>query len=152
MTAAGWEIAVELLRASRALVDALHARLAERGHPGLRPAHGYAFQTIGAAGATGTRLAERLGMTKQAAGQLVDELERLGYVRREPDPGDARRKLVRLTARGEDALRQSAEVFEELRDEWAATLGDPAALDALVTTLRAGTAALGDSDALRPVW
>ncbi|HEY8582051.1 MAG TPA: MarR family transcriptional regulator, partial [Capillimicrobium sp.] len=130
----------------------LHERLAERGHPDLRPAHGYAFQTIGARGATGTRIAEALGITKQAAGQMVDELERLGYVRREPDPADARRKLVRLTDRGEDALRQSAAVFDELRDEWAAALDDPAALERLTATLRAGAGAFGGSDALRPVW
>ena len=151
MTAAGWEIAVELLRTSRALIDALHERLAERGHPDLRPAHGYAFQTIGARGTTGTRIAEALGITKQAAGQMVDELERLGYVRREPDPADARRKLVRLTDRGEDALRQSAEVFDELRDEWAAAL--PAGrLDQVLEALRTGTDTFGGSEGLRPVW
>ena len=151
MAAPGWEIAVELLRTSRAVVDVLHERLAERGHPDLRPAHGYAFQTIGPDGATGTRIAEVLGITKQAAGQMLDELERLGYVRREPDPADARRKLVRLTDRGHDALRQSAAIFDELRDAWAAGL--PAgALDELLATLRAGSRTFGSSDALRPLW
>ena len=47
----------------------------------MRPAHGYAFQAIGAYGATATELGRRLGVTKQAAGQMVDELVRLGYVR-----------------------------------------------------------------------
>jgi DNA-binding MarR family transcriptional regulator len=151
MPAAGWEIAVELLRASRALVDELHARLAERGHPDIRPAHGYALQTIGAGGATATRLGEALGITKQAAGQMVDELQRLGYARREADPDDARRKRVALTDRGVEALRQSAAIFEELRAEWAARL--PAgALDELHASLRAGSELFGRGDGLRPVW
>jgi DNA-binding MarR family transcriptional regulator len=141
-------VAVEaILRAGRAAIDELHRRLAERGHPDVRPAHGYAFQAIGADGATAGELGRRLGVTKQAAGQMVDELERLGYVTREPDPADGRRRLVRLTPRGVDCLRVSAEIFDELLAEWRARSGDvDAAVDAL--------AALGElyGGRLRPIW
>ena len=146
----GWEIAVELLRASRALIDATHERLADRGHPQMRPAHGYAFQAIGAEGLTASELGQALGITKQAAGQMVDELLRLGYVRREPDPADARRKRVTLTAHGIDALAQSAAVFEELCAEWDRRLPDGMTRDDLLAALRAGS---GDAPrALRPIW
>jgi DNA-binding MarR family transcriptional regulator len=151
--AEGWQIAVELLRASRALIDATHARLAERGHPDLRPAHGYAFQAIGADGLTASELGQALGITKQAAGQMVDELLRLGYVRREPDPGDARRKRVMLTAHGIDALARSAEVFDEVCAQWATRLPPSLTLDDLLAALRAGSAgAPQPGGALRPVW
>jgi len=153
--AEGWQIAVELLRASRALIDATHVRLAERGHPDLRPAHGYAFQAIGSDGLTASELGQALGITKQAAGQMVDELLRLGYVRREPDPADARRKRVVLTARGLDALARSAEVFEELCREWATRLPAGMALDDLLGALRAGAGIGGAAPhggPLRPVW
>src|SRR3954469_10670230 len=134
----GWEIAVELLRASRALIDATHERLADRGHPQMRPAHGYAFQAIGVEGLTASELGQALGITKQAAGQMVDELLRLGYVRREPDPADARRKRVTLTPHGIDALAQSAAVFEELCAEWDRGLPDGMTRDDLLAALRAG--------------
>ncbi|MFY1692146.1 MarR family transcriptional regulator [Plantactinospora sp. WMMB782] len=49
--------------------------------------HGLVFQALRGGGATGTELADRLGVTKQAAGQIVDDLERRGYLRREPHPG-----------------------------------------------------------------
>ena len=75
-----------ILRAGRSAIEELHRRLAERGHPDVRPAHGYAFQAIGASGATATELGRRLGVTKQAAGQMVDELVRLGYVVRGAGP------------------------------------------------------------------
>ena len=42
-----------ILRAGRAAIDELHRRLAQRGHPDVRPAHGYAFQAIGARGHDG---------------------------------------------------------------------------------------------------
>ena len=43
----GWLAAEMLLRASKAMLDELHRRLEARGHPGLRPAHGYTFRAIG---------------------------------------------------------------------------------------------------------
>ena len=51
------------------------------------------------------QLARRAGVTKQAMMQMVDDLEEGGFVRRTPDPEDARAKAVRLTARG---VRQRA--------------------------------------------
>jgi DNA-binding MarR family transcriptional regulator len=149
--AEGWQIAVELLRASRALIDETHAQLAHRGHPHLRPAHGYAFQAIGADGLTASELGQALGITKQAAGQMVDELLRLGYVRREPDPSDARRKRVTLTTHGIDALARSAEVFDELAAQWATRLPAGMTLDDLLAALRAGSAG-APRTALRPIW
>src|SRR5262245_15038829 len=116
----GWLVVEAILRAGRAAIEQLHRRLAERGHPDVRPAHGYAFQAIGVDGTTAGELGVRLGVTKQAAGQMVDELVRLGYVVRESDPADGRRRLVKLTPRGIDCLRASADVFEELVAEWRA--------------------------------
>lgn len=148
----GWKLAAALLRSSRALVDELHARLDERGHAGLRPAHGYAFQAIGPDGTTSGALAQTLGVTKQAAGQLVDELTRKGYVQRVSDERDRRRKLVVLTERGADCLRQSAAILSELHGEWADVVGatrlraldeDLDALLALYARPRQG---------LRPIW
>ena len=97
--------------------------------------HGFVFQAIGPDGTTATELGRRLGVSKQAAGKTLDTLERLGYVERGPDPQDARRKLVRLTERGVDSLRRSAQIFEDLRARWAEILG-PERLRAMETDLR----------------
>ena len=141
-------MAVEaILRAGRAAIDELHRRLAQRGHPDVRPAHGYAFQAVGTAGTTAGELGQRLGVTKQAAGQMVDELVRLGYVDRTPDPGDGRRRLVTLTPRGFDCLRASAEIFDELLAEWRAQGDD---VDAAIIAL-GGLADLYGGG-LRPIW
>ncbi len=148
----GWKLATALLRTSRALVDELHVRLDERGHPGLRPAHGYAFQAIGPDGTSSGALAQALGVTKQAAGQLVDELTRKGYVERVSDERDRRRKLVVLTERGADCLRQSAAILLELHTEWADVVGARRlhALDEDLQALLALYARPGQG--LRPIW
>ncbi|MFD8481711.1 MarR family winged helix-turn-helix transcriptional regulator [Kitasatospora sp. NPDC059673] len=66
--------------------------------------HGFALQAIGLEGATASEVGRRLGVSKQAAGKTVDRLEALDCAERAEDPGDARRKVVRLTPRGLDML------------------------------------------------
>ena len=119
----GFELPLLLFAGFRTLIDALHAELAAQGHPGVRPAYGFAMQAIGRSGATASEVGRLLGISKQAAGKTIDRLEQLGYAERAADARDARRKLVRLTPRGLDALAKSAAIFEDLRAQWASRLG-----------------------------
>jgi DNA-binding MarR family transcriptional regulator len=123
MSNAGYELPLLLFGGFRAIIDELHAELARRGHPGLRPAHGFAMQAIGFGGATASDIGRRLGISKQAAGKTVERLEALGYAKRAADGADRRRKLVRLTPRGIAALTQSAMIFGDIHARWAQTLG-----------------------------
>ncbi|HZR48891.1 MAG TPA: MarR family transcriptional regulator [Streptosporangiaceae bacterium] len=119
----GFELPLLLFSGFRSIIDELHAELARRGHPDIRPAHGFALQAIGLGGATATEAGRRLGISKQAAGKTVERLAELGYVERSGDDADRRRKLVRLTPRGIEALTFSAMIFEDIRARWAADLG-----------------------------
>ena len=119
----GYELPLLLLAGFRAVIDEAHAELAERGHPDLRPAHGFALQAIGTFGATATEVGRRLSVSKQAAGKTIDRLSELGYVARAAGGGDQRRKVVRLTGRGTEALTLSAAAFDRVRSRWAAALG-----------------------------
>ncbi|MCN9240632.1 MarR family winged helix-turn-helix transcriptional regulator [Streptomyces sp. RY43-2] len=135
---AGYELPLLLFAGFRTLIDGVHAELARQGHPDARPAHGFALQAIGPDGAAASDIARRLGISKQAAGKTVDRLVALGYAERSDDPADARRRLVRLTARGRDVLARSAAIFDTLRADWAAVLGEER-LRALEDDLRAVT-------------
>ncbi|WP_234359277.1 MarR family winged helix-turn-helix transcriptional regulator [Plantactinospora sp. BC1] len=128
-------------------------RVAEAGYPDLRPVHGLAFQALRGGGATGTELAERLGVTKQAAGQLVDELERRGYLRREPHPSGGRRRLIVLTDRATEHLAVAGRVLHTLEAELVAGIGADG-LAALRTELsRLVRHLAGDEPPpLRPLW
>ena len=121
---AGFELPLRMFLAFRGFIDELHDELGRQGHPDLRPMDGFVFQAIGPRGTTAAELGRRLGVSKQAAAKTIDALERLGYLVRENDPRDARRKLVRLTARGVDSLDRSAYVFEDLRARWDRELGE----------------------------
>jgi DNA-binding MarR family transcriptional regulator len=74
----------------------------------------------------GTRvgvLAERAGMSRQAAGQLIAEIERCGFVERTQAADDARAIVVRFTPRGRKLLSCVLAVVEALESEWAAIVG-----------------------------
>lgn len=125
-----------LLAAHRALAEVLAASMAERGYGDVRPGHGALFLHIDRR--SGTRLGElasRAGVTKQSMMQVVDDLEARGYVRRVPDPADARAKLVRLTAEGRRCateFRRAVQVLETRIRRRVGDRGDDVLRSALV--------------------
>ena len=146
----GYKLPLLLLAGFRAVIDEAHEELAARGHPEMRPAHGFAMQAIGTFGATAADVGRRLGVSKQAAGKTIDRLAELGYVERGGQSADRRRKLVRLTPRGTEALALSASAFENVRARWAGLLGADR-----VTALEADLRAVAPGQALRldiPGW
>ena len=106
-------------------VDAIRARmlagLHESGFDDLVPAHLIVLGYPGPENRRPSELAAQARMTKQAMNYLLGEMQRLGYLKREPDPEDHRSKRVRLTKRGDAAgqtIRQIvAEIETDLRQE-----------------------------------
>ncbi|CAL9322400.1 MarR family transcriptional regulator [Streptomyces olindensis] len=117
-------LSAALLAAAGGLTQRIHEGVVARGFEGLRPAHGFAFARLAPDGATVTDLAVHLGVTKQAASQLVDEMVRKGYAERRPHPEDARARLVVLTGRGWDCTRAAEEAAAEAVGEWGDLLGE----------------------------
>ncbi len=99
------------------------ARLHERGFTDLDAAHLNVFQYPGPQGARPSELAARLRISKQALNYLLDELERLDYLERRPDPNDLRSKRVALTPRGTSAIGVIREAVGEVETAWAEQLG-----------------------------
>ncbi len=113
-----------LLRQAYVAIDRqVPARLAAAGHGAIRVAHGAVLQHLDSAGTTVSALAERAGMTKQAMAELVQHLEAHGYVRRVPDPGDRRAKLVQPTDRGREVIAIATGLAPELEKRLVKALG-----------------------------
>ncbi len=150
------EIPALLGMAFRAVTDEVHERLAEQGFGDIRPAHGYSFQLLSwrPEGVTAVALGEHLGITKQAATQLADDLEKRGYIERRPDPSDRRARLIFLTRRGWDCIACGVAAWKEVEDRWATLIGGPAHLERLRADLAAYVASVsGDGPpSIRPVW
>lgn len=103
--------------------EEFHRRLADEGYAAIRQGHGCVFRFIDANGTRLTALADRSGVTKQAVGEVVDDLERLGYVERVPDAVDRRAKTIRLTQLGADAQRVALRIFGEIERGWEERYG-----------------------------
>jgi DNA-binding MarR family transcriptional regulator len=106
-----------------ALIDEMHERVRAAGFPDIRQSHGCVFRFVQAEGMRPTELAERARITKQSLGEIVTDLERLGYVERVPDPTDGRAKLVRLTSKGQGAQRAAHKAFTDIERTWSRQLG-----------------------------
>ena len=74
-----------------------------------------------------TDLAQKAGMSKQAMGDLVDQCEAWDLVRREPDPRDARARMVRFTPTGLLWLQAFKEAVAQAEQEFRAEVGQDVA-------------------------
>lgn len=136
-----------VLAAGNALVDGIQDGLTARGFTDVRPAHGFAFARLAPAGATVSQLAAHLGITRQAAAQLVDELVAKGYVARRRHPDDGRAQLITLTERGWACTRAAEAAAAETVGTWAAILGEDR-----VNAIRHALAEIAPAGHLRPTW
>ncbi|MEU4091652.1 MarR family winged helix-turn-helix transcriptional regulator [Streptomyces sp. NPDC026673] len=101
----------------------LFEKLAEQGHPALRPQHGAVLGYIDEEGSRATELSRLSGTHKQVIGNLIDELEALDYVERHPDPSDRRAKLIVPTAMGRDQMRKSDAIMAAIEQRHAEEIG-----------------------------
>lgn len=136
--------------ASSAANDHLLKQLHAAGFAGIRTSHGYVIQLLVDEAPTVGELAERLGVSQQAASKSVTELEGLGILERKPDARDSRARRVALTPRGRELLEASRSLRASLEAELpAADL--PAAKQALVALLtRSGGLEAAASRRARP--
>lgn len=113
-----------LLRAARAAYGtAIRAALADAGCDDV-PRNGiYVISAIARTGAPLSDVITQLGVSKQAAGQLVDTLVLRGYLDRAVDPADRRRVVVTLTGRGEAAAAVIRSAVEGLDAGLEKTVG-----------------------------
>lgn len=70
-----------------------------------------------------TDLARRARITKQSMGELVRELEDLGYVERRVDPGDGRARIITFSERGRRANEIGIAEILATEAQWAEDVG-----------------------------
>ena len=105
----------------------------------VRPAHTRLFPHIDLEGTRPTEIARRVGVSKQAVGILIAELEQMGVVERVVDPSDRRARLVRFgtAADGAHVLLDGLRMLGRIEADVATALGPERwqALHAILTDL-----------------
>jgi len=117
------DLGVALFVSYRYMEDRIFRAVQDAGFDDWTLAQVRVFQRIAADGSRLTDLADQAQMSKQSAGVLVDQLERLGYVRRVPDPTDGRARLIVIEQRGRRAAAVATATSSEILSEWKAFLG-----------------------------
>jgi DNA-binding MarR family transcriptional regulator len=112
----------------------IHAALLEAGFGDIRPAHANVFPFVAPEGITVSALAGLARVRKQTMAQAVDQLERMGYVERRPNPRDRRSRLVFLTERGAAVKPVTHATAARVEEHWA-QLTSPEELEALRASL-----------------
>jgi DNA-binding MarR family transcriptional regulator len=93
------------------------------GFDDVRPSHVTLFRWPGPDGRRPTEVAADAQISKQRVNDLLRDLERLGYLRLEPDPDDSRARVIRLTARGKRLHRVAIDAHAAVEVRWAISLG-----------------------------
>lgn len=102
------------------LVEGLHSS----GFEEVTMAHLSALRHLDLEGLRIGDLARDAGVTKQAMGQMVKELERRGWVEIRPDPTDGRARRVCYTDEGIRLIREAQRKVGELEREFQDILGE----------------------------
>ncbi|MFF3978177.1 MarR family winged helix-turn-helix transcriptional regulator [Streptomyces sp. NPDC001828] len=122
--------------ARRWFEEGLLAAMEAAGATPVSPTQAQLFAVLDDGGTTVSELARRMGVTRQTAHQAVHGLVDAGLLAQVPDPGSARRRLIRRTPDGERAHGRATEILERLEGHLAARIGKDAA-DALRSALEA---------------
>jgi DNA-binding MarR family transcriptional regulator len=118
-----WPLSALLRGARAALGAAMRQALAQAGCDDLPPNGPYVLGAIARTSAPLSSIIRQLGVSKQAAGQLVDTLVLRGYLERSIDPADRRRLVVGLTLRGEDVAALIRTAVDQLEADLEADVG-----------------------------
>ncbi len=121
----------------------IQAGVREAGFDDVTPLHGFAFARMAIGDATTADIASHLGVSKQAAAQLVDRLVRGGYVERREHPADRRARLLVLTDRGVACMTAARRAAERAIGQWRREMpaGDSERFEATARALTADVSA-----------
>jgi len=111
------DLAILITAANRCLADRLLEAVATAGGEAMRPSFGFVLRAVAAEQPTVSRLADLLGVSKQAASRLADDMVSLGFLERRGDPDDRRRTHLHLTRAGARVRARALEESERMEAE-----------------------------------
>lgn len=112
-----------LLLARRDFLERIAAKMEGEDGATIVQARGRLLPYIDVEGTRSVDLARRMGVTKQAVGRLVRELEEDGLLYREPDGADGRAFLVKFTDAGLEYLKRLHKCISQIERDYERLVG-----------------------------
>ena len=140
LTCVTTDLGILLALGYQSFVEQLRDHLAGRGFDDLGRSDGFVLRGLDRTAMTTSQLAALLHISKQGAAQIVNDMQRRGYVEGRPDPADGRARLLHLAPRGRRALAEARAFHRRYERELIDRVGAPAvaALRAALTTIAGG--------------
>lgn len=98
------EFGILLVLASNSVGDHIHRAHEAAGFGEIRPVFGVIFRALDVEPLTLTQLAAKMGVTKQSAASVVDDMVAFGYVEKQRGTADRRAVQLVLTGRAHEAI------------------------------------------------
>ena len=114
----------------------VHEAMQKAGFDGLGAANANVIPFVPEEGIQVSELAKLARVRKQSMAQSVEQLEKLGYLERRPDPNDRRARLVFLTERGKGVRPVALKAGRAVEKQWA-KLTSPEQIEELRASLQA---------------
>ncbi len=103
--------------------EGLQNALKKQGWPGITRAQSLVFVNISEGVTRPSEIASRVGVTRQAIHQTINEMVDLGYLTLEPDPSDRRAKVVVYTEKGQQVGGAAVEALREIEHSLSRRIG-----------------------------
>ena len=103
--------------------EGLQNALKQKGWPAITRAQSLVFVNIGEGVTRPSEIAARVGVTRQAIHQTINEMVELGYLTLQPDPSDRRAKVVVYTEKGESVGGAAVSALREIENSLSTRIG-----------------------------
>lgn len=114
---------LDLMRAYLWFDEQLRARLLERGWGPISRSQSLVLTHIANGASRASRIAEFMGVSRQAISQLLGEMAEAGLVAFHPDPDDRRAQRVGFAPAGARIREDAQQILRELEKELESILG-----------------------------
>jgi len=107
-----------LLLLERHFTNQTLAHLKASGINDINLGHFAVLPYVDETGIRATEIAQKSGISKQAAGKTIEDLKEKGYLTTSPDPRDKRASLVHLSEKGVQMMKTALKATEDVEKRW----------------------------------
>ena len=116
-------VGVRLWRLSEIWKKAFDREMVQLGYPYFADARSNILRHVAPNGTAQAMIVKRMGLSKQAVQQLIDDLVKDGVIAKKPDPVDGRSNIIGLTQAGLAALHDANVVKRKIEQKFAKLVG-----------------------------
>ncbi|MFN5758663.1 MAG: MarR family winged helix-turn-helix transcriptional regulator [Sphingomonadaceae bacterium] len=114
---------LDMMRTFLQMDEKLRERLQQRGWPSITRSQSMVLANVANGVTRASRLAENLGVTRQAMSQLLADMVKKGLIELIPDPDHGRAQLVQFAPQADGIREDARRVLRDLEAELEISIG-----------------------------